>query len=219
MIFKLFDSIGCILLVALVVSLPASFINAVSTSYQKSVCDTYGYYLPATFLMCNINKERKQWDTKKTTAQLKASCVGGRAPNGSTCISNTRPQSLKIAILALVILITMDLSTAQGCGLVIGLYTINGMKKMKYLLAVLVGLAMYPVVSDVAELIDSKYNTDYWIKVGVPSYGLSLGLTGRCTEHIRPNKISNRQYFDCGKLNIMISDIVYGKKQAGNAKA
>ena len=83
---------------------------------------------------------------------------------------------------------------------------------MKYIIAVLLGLALYPALADVAELVDSKYETSYWIKVGVPSYGLSLGLTGRCTNHIRPNKISNRQYFGCGKLNIMISDKIYGDK-------
>ena len=52
-------------------------------------------------------------------------------------------------------------------------------------------LLIYPILADMSELVDDKFNTNYWAKIGVPSYGLSLGLTGRCTSYIRPNGVSN----------------------------
>lgn len=80
---------------------------------------------------------------------------------------------------------------------------------MKSVLLVLLGLAIYPVLADVTELIDSKYDTNYWIKVGVPSYGITLGLTGRCNQVMRPSKVTNAQYFGCGKLNTKITELLY----------
>jgi hypothetical protein len=83
-------------------------------------------------------------------------------------------------------------------------------KFMKNILFVLLGLLIYPALVDVAELVDDRFDTKLWIEVGIPSYGLSLGLTGRCTEHVRPNNgVTNRKYFDCGKINIAISDLLY----------
>lgn len=84
---------------------------------------------------------------------------------------------------------------------------------MKYLIGTLIGLALYPIIPDVAELIDDRYETNYWVKVGVPSYNLSKALTGRCTNTIRPSGVSNRQYFGCGKISIFISDKIYGDEQ------
>lgn len=81
----------------------------------------------------------------------------------------------------------------------------------KYLIGALAGLLIYPVVADIAELVDDKFETNYWIKVGIPSYGLTLGLTGRCTNHIRPSGVSNRHYFGCGKLNVLISNLLHGE--------
>ena len=81
---------------------------------------------------------------------------------------------------------------------------------MKSILLVLLGLAIYPILADVTELVDSKYETSYWIKVGVPSYGLTLGLTGRCNNTVR-NKtgVTNAQYFGCGTLNTKITELLY----------
>ena len=85
---------------------------------------------------------------------------------------------------------------------------------MKSLLLILVGLLLYPLLVDIAEAVDSRFETELWAKVGVPSYGLSLGFTGRCTEYVRPSGVTNRQYFGCGKLNIMISDLLYKQKDS-----
>lgn len=78
------------------------------------------------------------------------------------------------------------------------------------LLYVLIGLLLYPAFADLVALADDKFDTDYWIKVGVPSYGLTLALTGRCTDVSRRG-VTQRDYFGCGKVNIMISDLIYGK--------
>lgn len=80
-------------------------------------------------------------------------------------------------------------------------------KNMMYML---IGLLMYPALADVTELIDDKFGTAMWVQVGIPSYGLTLGLTERCTDETRRG-VSQRDYFDCGKVNIMISDLIYGK--------
>ena len=80
------------------------------------------------------------------------------------------------------------------------------MKKIKY---ILIGLLIYPVLADLSELSDSKLNTKLWIKVGFPSYGLTLGLSGRCTDRTNSRNIKQRDYFGCGKLNILISDLLY----------
>lgn len=82
----------------------------------------------------------------------------------------------------------------------------------KNLFYVLLGILIYPIIADVAELIDDKFNTRIWVKVGIPSYNLTTGLTGRCTNDTRPNGVTNRQYFGCGKINIVISNIMYGDK-------
>jgi hypothetical protein len=79
----------------------------------------------------------------------------------------------------------------------------------KNFLYVVIGLLIYPAIADMAELLDDKLDTKIWIKVGVPSYGLSTGLTGRCTNHMRPSGVTNRQYFGCGKINSAISDVLY----------
>jgi hypothetical protein len=59
---KLLFFIGCILFgildfiaVLFVLSLFASLFNSVTASQP---CKTRGYYLPATYVMCNINRER-----------------------------------------------------------------------------------------------------------------------------------------------------------------
>lgn len=50
---------GTLILVLFIVSIPLSFINALSnTGSGRSPCMTYGYYLPITFVVCNINKDR-----------------------------------------------------------------------------------------------------------------------------------------------------------------
>lgn len=84
---------------------------------------------------------------------------------------------------------------------------------MKLLIGIILGLALYPAFADITELVDDKLNTDIWIHIGVPSYGLTLGLTGRCTSNLRPNGITNAKYFGCGKLNIAISEALYSDKK------
>lgn len=82
---------------------------------------------------------------------------------------------------------------------------------MKNLLFVLLGLLIYPAVADLAELVDDKLDTNLWVTVGVPSYKLANGLTGRCTDRTRRDGVRQRDYFGCGKVNIFISDLVYGE--------
>lgn len=49
---KLVDSIIGLTMI----SVPISFANLIGSN--NSPCGTYGYYLPVTFVMCNINKSR-----------------------------------------------------------------------------------------------------------------------------------------------------------------
>lgn len=79
------------------------------------------------------------------------------------------------------------------------------------ILFILIGLLLYPAIADISSLVDDKLETDTWVLIGIPSYGLTLGLSGRCTNGIRTNGVTDRQYFECGKLNILISDLVYGE--------
>ncbi len=74
---------------------------------------------------------------------------------------------------------------------------------------VLLGILIYPALADLTELIDDRYETNLWIKVGVPSYKLANGLTGRCRDLTRKDGVKQRDYFDCGKINIFISDLIY----------
>lgn len=80
---------------------------------------------------------------------------------------------------------------------------------MKNLMYLLLGLLIYPIIPDITEFIDYKFNTQLWIKVGVPSYGLAQGLTGRCDNVMRPSGVTNREYFGCSKVNIFISNILH----------
>lgn len=54
-ILELFDLLALIGIIALVVSVVLSLFNMMSTS---SPCRTNGYYLPITFVMCNVNEAR-----------------------------------------------------------------------------------------------------------------------------------------------------------------
>lgn len=55
---SIIDNTICVIIILLTASIPVSFMNALGTT-AKSPCDTYGYYLPITFIMCNINRERE----------------------------------------------------------------------------------------------------------------------------------------------------------------
>lgn len=50
--------IAAIIAVLCIVSLPLSMLNLIGTDRKVSVCTTYGYYLPLTFIMCNMNGTR-----------------------------------------------------------------------------------------------------------------------------------------------------------------
>lgn len=52
-----FHTVASGLILGLVITLPMSFISALASTGET--CKTYSYYLPTTFLICNLIQERK----------------------------------------------------------------------------------------------------------------------------------------------------------------
>lgn len=90
---------------------------------------------------------------------------------------------------------------------------------MKYVLAFFLGLATYPLMCDVvsvglfhtqSEILD-KVHDAIWI----PNYGIADALTKGCTKDISKNGhgwvFMNRQYYRCNKVQIYVSDLVFGE--------
>lgn len=90
----------------------------------------------------------------------------------------------------------------------------------KYILVFLLGLSFFPVLSDIITGYNytnrNKVSKKLWLIFSVPGYGLHKGIAGMCTNEQSSNghgwKFIKRDYFECGKLNIYISDKLYGKK-------
>ena len=51
---ELFGLIG----ILMICTLPLSFIMALACPYKESVCDQKAYYLPATFIFCQLSEKR-----------------------------------------------------------------------------------------------------------------------------------------------------------------
>jgi len=83
---------------------------------------------------------------------------------------------------------------------------------MKFLLGITLGLALFPLIGDVFKLIE--YKTDKDMPFIIPTYNAFEGVVGRCTKDVSQNghgwTFIRRDFFGCGKINIMISDLLHG---------
>lgn len=89
----------------------------------------------------------------------------------------------------------------------------------KYILVFFLGLLTYPLVTDIIGV--AEYHTEsvvlteiYW-KVNLPTYGIQNILNGNCTKDISMNGhgwvFINREYFQCNKVQIKLSDLIFGE--------
>lgn len=85
---------------------------------------------------------------------------------------------------------------------------------MKSICLIILGLFLYPVVNDIIWYTSEKSDSlrSLRMKMMDPNIGITLVLSGRCTNYDRGNGIKGRVYFQCSKLEILASDLVWGDK-------
>lgn len=79
----------------------------------------------------------------------------------------------------------------------------------KYITAVLLGFFLFPLAADVSEI----FGWSTFLRV--PGYGSMDAFIGNCTKDVAKNGhgwvFVVREYYNCGKVSIAISDLIYGE--------
>lgn len=88
------------------------------------------------------------------------------------------------------------------------------MKKTTFLLGLITGFLLFPLAADLSQIKGG------WVDfLAVPGYGTTEAFSGNCTKDISRNGhgavFVNREYFGCGKVNVLISDLIYGEYEHG----
>lgn len=90
----------------------------------------------------------------------------------------------------------------------------------KFAFGVALGLLMFPLFGDSVDIIKNKYSNNKLVEsiymfTLVPRYGASDVFLRKCTKDVKKNGHGwvyvARDYFQCGKLSIWISDHLYGE--------
>lgn len=92
----------------------------------------------------------------------------------------------------------------------------------KFLLGLVLGVALFPGICDVIELVAYKFPENETVnavltKTYIPRYGFYKVFNGSCTKDVSKNghgwTFVRREYFQCGTISIAISDLIFGEYQ------
>lgn len=89
---------------------------------------------------------------------------------------------------------------------------------MKIILGIVLGVLLTGVTADFSAYLNDNYpnNKTVWEfrKLFIdPQLGINDVVSGRCTEYDRGNGVTNRQYFQCNKVQILFSDLIWGEEK------
>jgi hypothetical protein len=60
MMKEIIECLVMLMVAILIATFPLSLINVFAVSNSESPCDTKGYYLPATYIICTLNEKREK---------------------------------------------------------------------------------------------------------------------------------------------------------------
>ncbi len=91
---------------------------------------------------------------------------------------------------------------------------------MKYVIVFILGILSYPLLFDAADAYyslhrESKIARSIWSKLINTGYGTQRAFIGDCTKDVDENGhgwiFIRRDYFQCNKLEVKISNLIYGE--------
>lgn len=89
----------------------------------------------------------------------------------------------------------------------------------QFLIGLLAGLLLFPALCDMTKLAvnltDNEIAEAAFSASIMPGYGIHKPFVKNCTKDVSKNGhgwvFVNREYFQCGKIAIVISDLIYGE--------
>ena len=89
---------------------------------------------------------------------------------------------------------------------------------MKYLY-ILIGLILFPLVADITDVAyyykNNKITQKLWFIFNTPGYGSIAFIKKDCTKDVSQNGhgwvFVNREFFQCGPIQIYLSDLIFGE--------
>jgi len=92
-------------------------------------------------------------------------------------------------------------------------------KKTVLIIGLILGYLSFPLSFDIIDglrtVSDNKYIQKTWDLLLTPGYGILHSFFGNCTKDVAQNGhgwvFIEREYFQCNKLEILISDTLYGE--------